>query len=197
MFDIELYIYIQRGLIQKLFAPGGFIMKFFLISFMATIVLKTIKNHVSRASSSLSGSLKKCSIPSLHVTCLFPSAIKPWQKACCIGVGITGIGLFGYTYRKIADRYNISVLSMIDSLPKLPNLPLQVYGIITPMITIGMSALTYYMSKEYISIISNTTKCCNIIRTSFIYIPAICFSSVIIIPLGIYITWGIYDKLYN
>ena len=52
--------------------------------------------------------------------CVFPAAVKPWQKAMCIAMGVTTFAGGAYViYRITPHAYNIYKYKIYESLPEV------------------------------------------------------------------------------
>ncbi len=157
---------------------------------MANTFLNAIKSRVTQI------------VPS---TCFLPSAVKPWQKACCVSIGCTVVGIGIYSVNKLVDnsisKYNESLTNAHKyAHGTLSNVPTWIYsvlfGVITPITTVFTGVYNYHVSKIYINFIRNNMKCCSIIRASLIAVPMISMGSFGILT-GCIISYSQFNKWYH
>ena len=129
-----------------------------------------------------------------RIRCIFPTAIKPWQKVACATVGV---GIFGGTLTStLYIIRNQTLTSRENNTKTLDNLLLGGATSMSSFACVGSAMMFYDEIKFLIKKVKGETHCCNIIRSTLLSTTK---SSFMLAGVGIFgtMSWFFINEIYK
>jgi len=126
-------------------------------------------------------------------SCFIGEVNNPWARTCCISIATTiSLAAIYGTYKSLNEKTIDAIMKPINFIVKPISIPLDFlvksHPLVEPIFTMSLiPPVSYFLwkfSKNTYQEVSGSTKCCNIIRSTALYI---CVAPITVFIIGIFV----------